>query len=236
MMKNIFAALIFLSALSFAQKATVETANYDFGNITQGETVSYEYKITNNGKAPLVIEKVKASCGCTAAEPDKNELAPGESTIIKVSFNSTGRSGKQNKNVFVYTNDPNAKELKLSFAGNIVEQGKDDKKIEQAKIDFKESQHDFGVVKEGKVVDYTFKFKNAGGTELEIKDVKTSCGCTAALLSSKKIKPGKEGTIRVELDTKNRSGRISRNITVMTNDPNEPNKILTIYADIQKES
>lgn len=238
MIKKSILFVVFLAALNFAQmlspKVSVQQLSYDFGNILQGKTVSHDFVVANNGGDLLVIEKVSASCGCTAAEPDKKELAPGESTKIKVSFNSTGRIGKQEKNVFVYTNDPENKEIKFTFSGNIVDNPEGEKKIEQAKIHFSESQYDFGVVKEGKIVEHTFKFKNAGKTTLEIKDIKTSCGCTAALVSSKNIEPGKEGTIRIELDTKNRSGRMSRNITIASNDPEEPNKILTIYAEIQK--
>jgi hypothetical protein len=64
--------------------------------------------------------------------------------------------------------------------------------------------------------------------------VKTSCGCTAALISKDNIEPGEEGTIKVELNTKNRSGKMSKTITVLTNDPVDPNKILTVYAEIEK--
>jgi uncharacterized cupredoxin-like copper-binding protein len=236
MIKKIFALSFIFVSIGFAQlvapKAVMNTSEFNFGNIPQGKTASYEFIISNSGGDLLKIQKVSATCGCTAAQPEKNELAPGESTKIKVEFNSTGRMGKQEKYVSINTNDPQNSVIRLLITGNIVEQ-KQGEKIQQAKIQFIESQHDFGVVAEGKVFDHTFKFINAGKTTLEIKDVKTSCGCTAALLSSKKIEPGKEGTIRVELDTTNRLGRMSRNITVVTNDPEEPNKILTIFAEIK---
>ena len=101
---------------------------------------------------------------------------------------------------------------------------------------FSETKHDFGKVKEGNVVEYTFKFHNKGNETLTIKDVRTSCGCTAALVSSEKLEPGIEGTLKVELDTKNRSGKMSRTITIQSNDPKDPTKVLTVYADIEKES
>jgi hypothetical protein len=98
-----------------------------------------------------------------------------------------------------------------------------------------ETQHDFGKVNEGDKVDYTFTFVNKGSSNLIIKDIKTSCGCTAALLSVDNLAPGQEGTLKVELDTKNRSGKMSRTVTINSNDPKEPSKILTIYADIIKK-
>ncbi|NUM63241.1 MAG: DUF1573 domain-containing protein, partial [Ignavibacteriaceae bacterium] len=88
---------------------------------------------------------------------------------------------------------------------------------------------------EGDKVDYTFKFVNKGSSNLIISDIKTSCGCTAALLSADNLEPGQEGTIKVELDTKNRSGKMSRTVTIKSNDPKESTKILTIYADVVKK-
>ena len=64
--------------------------------------------------------------------------------------------------------------------------------------------------------------------------MKTSCGCTAAVVSDNSIKPGQDGSIKVDFDTKNRSGRNSKSITVVSNDTKEPNKVITIYADVQK--
>ena len=95
-------------------------------------------------------------------------------------------------------------------------------------------KYNFGKVAEGKVVEYTFTFENNGKSTLKIKDIKTSCGCTAALVSSEVLKPGEQGTLKVELDTSNREGKMSRTITIESNDPMDPKKILTVYADIQQ--
>jgi hypothetical protein len=136
----------------------------------------------------------------------------------------------------VKTNDVSNPELKLKITGNILTTGSNLNEKIQPKIHFTETRHDFGVVKEGNVVDYEFKFSNKGKSTLEIKDIKTSCGCTAALVSEKKLMPGQVGTLKVELDTKNRTGKMSRSITITSNDPEEPDKILTIYAEVNKGS
>ncbi|MFO7444993.1 MAG: DUF1573 domain-containing protein [Ignavibacteriaceae bacterium] len=236
-MYKVFYLVIVFAGFAFAQfepRAVIEPKQYDFGDIQQGEVVTHDFIIKNDGNDVLTIKNVRASCGCTAAQPSKNELKPGESTEVQVSFNSEGRSGKQAKTVYIETNDPASPTVKLSFSGNVVKGSGNTSKTPD--ISFKETSHDFGKVKQGEIPEYTFKFKNNGKSTLEIKDVKTSCGCTAALISSKKIEPGKEGTIRVELDTKDRSGKMTRNITISSNDPDEPNKILTITAEIIKES
>ena len=110
----------------------------------------------------------------------------------------------------------------------------DDESSTYPVLHFGQTKYNFGKVKEGQVVEYNFNFGNNGKSDLKIKDIKTSCGCTAALVSSEVLKPGEEGTLKVELDTSNRNGKMSRTITIESNDPRDPKKILTIYADIQQ--
>jgi hypothetical protein len=236
MIKRIVLVAFFLSSLTSAQlvkpRLLVQPDSHDFGNIKQGDIVAYTFVVTNGGGDLLKITNVTASCGCTAATPEKNELIPGESTNIKVSFNSAHRKGKQNKMVKIFSNDPDNPEVKLTVSGNVVLS--DEMSEKSPVIYFQQTKYNFGKVIEGSVVEYTFVFQNVGSSTLNVKDVKTSCGCTAALVSKNNLEPGEEGTIKVELDTKNRFGKMSRTITVLTNDPVDPNKILTVYADIEK--
>lgn len=236
MKKYLISLLIIINFSNFAQlvgpKISAHPFEYNFGDIVQGEEVSYPFTITNSGGDVLVITNVRASCGCTAAEPDKKELKPGESTKIKVTFNSKGRVGPQVKSVYVSSNDPDRKEIELKIRCNII---LPEKKTKSGAILFlPETQYNFGKVKEGDVVSHIFKLVNNGQDVLEIKDVKTSCGCTAAMLSNSKLKPGESGTLKVDLDTKNRVGKMSRTITIVSNDVEQENKILTIFAEVIK--
>lgn len=235
--KNSILSLLFIS-ISFAQligpKATVNNKEYDFGNVGQGKNVEHNFVLTNTGGDLLKILNVRATCGCTAAKPETSELKPGESTAIKVVFNSTGRMGPQQKYVYLTTNEQGSSDIMLKISGNVTEAINTEEAVSTPKIFFPEIKYDFGKVKEGSVVSHSFKIANKGKATLEILDVKTSCGCTAAIVSSKKIDPGKEGTLKVDLDTKSRSGQLSRTITVVSNDKEEPNKIITISAEINK--
>ncbi len=100
------------------------------------------------------------------------------------------------------------------------------------RINFINDHHDFGSVLQGKTVAYTFLFENKGTEDLWIKEVTTSCGCTAALISSNIVKPGEKGEITVSYDSQGRAGTVSRTITVVSNDPVEPVKELTITAAV----
>ncbi len=233
-----FLTIFIVSAISImpqmlGPKVGVQQLAHDFGDVNEGDIVKHSYVISNNGGDLLKILDVRASCGCTAAKPEKSELKPGESTNLLVTFNSKGRKGPQNKTVTVVTNDPDMPNVLLTFKCSVVVT----KKVENnfgAVIFLPETQHDFGKVKAGTKVEYIFKFENKGTESLIIKDVKTSCGCTAAVVSNNSIKPGEVGSIKVDFDTKNREGRNSKSITIVSNDNKEPNKVLTIYADVQK--
>jgi hypothetical protein len=235
-MKKLLTLLILFSSFSLAQllnpKLVLQQNEHDFGDINQGEVVSHIFVLSNSGGGLLTISKVRPSCGCTAAMPEQNELGPGESTNLTVSFNSKGRMGKQKKIVRIETNDPENPQQIITIKGNVVVEGT--KHNVGPVLEFSETQYDFGKIEEGKVVEHTFKFQNNGKATLKINDIKTSCGCTAALVSSEKIAPGEEGTLLVELDTKNRKGKMRRTITIKSNDSKEPTQILTVYADIQK--
>ncbi len=88
---------------------------HDFGNVVQGEKVSYTFKFKNVGDADLIINSAKASCGCTVPEYDKEPIPPsGEGKII-VTFDSSNREGSQYKKVTINANsDPEIHELVIT--------------------------------------------------------------------------------------------------------------------------
>ena len=87
---------------------------FNFGEIYQDKSISFDFKFKNIGNAPLIIRSVKASCGCTVAEWPREQIAEGNDGVITVTFNSGKRSGKQNKTVTLVTNEiPSTKVLIL---------------------------------------------------------------------------------------------------------------------------
>jgi hypothetical protein len=96
-----------------------ETTEHDFGNIKHGEKVAFSFKFTNVGKKDLVISTATGSCGCTVPQYPKMPVAPGESGVIDVTFDSNGKSGKQHKTVTVVANTiPNT--TVLSITGEVI--------------------------------------------------------------------------------------------------------------------
>jgi hypothetical protein len=101
---NDSASVVSASTTQNGAGISFEKNSYDFGEIKEGEKVTHEFKFTNNGTIPLIISNATASCGCTVPEYPKEPIAPGESGVIKVIFNSAGKSGMQHKVVTLTTN------------------------------------------------------------------------------------------------------------------------------------
>ena len=209
---------------------------YDFGKIEEGSIVSHDFVITNNGDSELYLIKIGSTCGCTVAKPEKEKLQPGETTKIKVTFNSEARSGRQKKYINIFNNDPQNTTYRISILANIVPKGELGNKDEKnPRIKVENNQHNFGIVKEGTVVTWDISFKNIGDTTLVISDVQKSCGCTATLLSKDNLKSGESGNIKVELDTRGMKGKKSRTIAITSNDPFNPRMIVTLFVDVIKK-
>jgi len=82
-----------------------EEAEFNFGKVAVGEKIMHTYSFVNKGKAPLQIAQVTPSCGCTTLKDwPKDPIAPGQSGVITVEFNSAGFSGNIEKTIQVATN------------------------------------------------------------------------------------------------------------------------------------
>ena len=100
--------------ITFAEKGI-----YDFGALTEGDTVEHTFAFTNTGQFPLIINNITASCGCTTPEWPHEPVAPGAKSSIRVRFNSRGKMGQQNKTITVFANtDPSMTDLQFKAMVN----------------------------------------------------------------------------------------------------------------------
>lgn len=81
-----------------------EKTEHDFGVIKEGAKVSYTYSFKNTGKAPLIIQDAKPSCGCTAPDWSRNPIPVGGTGFVKAEFDSKGKPGAQMKTITVTAN------------------------------------------------------------------------------------------------------------------------------------
>lgn len=91
-------------ALKDTTTVQIIDSSYNFGEVTDGEKVEYNYRFKNTGTKPLVVVNASASCGCTVPQKPERPVMPGETGYIKVVFNSKGRVGHAEKHVTVVSN------------------------------------------------------------------------------------------------------------------------------------
>jgi len=92
---------------------------HDFGQIIQGEKISFAFKFKNTGKSDLVIASANAGCGCTVPSYPKNPIKAGEEGAVEVSFNSAGKRGFQSQRVSIISNtQPNT--TVITIKANVV--------------------------------------------------------------------------------------------------------------------
>lgn len=96
-----------------------EKETFDFGQITEGEKVSYDFKFKNTGNSPLIITSATATCGCTVPQYPKEPVAPGADGILRVVFDSSGKPGMQNK-VITITANTVPEITQINILGNVV--------------------------------------------------------------------------------------------------------------------
>jgi hypothetical protein len=107
------------------------------------------------------------------------------------------------------------------------------KSSQTPKISFSEEEWDFGKIKEDEKPVHVFTIKNIGREELIISRVRTSCGCTATMLSSDHILPGKSSELKVTFNPTGYKGLVKKDINIESNDPQIPNKKITIIAEVE---
>ncbi len=130
MKKNILlvVSLLMFTALTFAQNADQKvdlsvdgkaafkwkSVVLDFGEIKQNVPKTAEFELTNTGTAPIIINNVMPSCGCTNVDYPKEPIKPGQTAKIKTTYNAAA-SGAFKKSLTVYLNatpEPQVLEIK----------------------------------------------------------------------------------------------------------------------------
>lgn len=347
----------FLNFNSIAQennaKIEFEETEHDFGTFKESDGVqTTDFIFTNSGNVPLILNNVRASCGCTTPQWTREPIAPGENGTIKVSYDPKNRPGTFNKTVTVQSNASNAA-LTLRILGKVEEREKTiaelyprqvgplrvvmnqipfskiknneistktmelvndtdepisvgfktvpspltatmtpeiipaheigilevtldaneantygllskriylsingsndytnsigvsatveedfseltEEELANAPIaNFSENAFDFGEINQDDKVEHIFNLINDGERDLIIRNVRSSCGCTAVSPSKKVIAPGETAPIKVVFDSTGKKGKQTKTITVITNDPQNPTTTLRISTDIK---
>lgn len=103
-----------------APKGVFKTSVHDFGKIAESsESASFDFVVKNEGDAPLIIQRVQTTCGCTTPNYTTEPILPGKEGVIKVTYSTVGRPGAFSKKITVFSNVPD-EVYTLTIKGEVI--------------------------------------------------------------------------------------------------------------------
>lgn len=92
--------------MSRVPQLSLSTKEVDWNDISPSEVQEEEVLLTNRGQETLEIRKVQGNCACLTLSLANTSIRPGESLPLKITFDPKGRLGRDQRNVYIFTNDP----------------------------------------------------------------------------------------------------------------------------------
>ncbi|MBW2450890.1 MAG: DUF1573 domain-containing protein [Deltaproteobacteria bacterium] len=206
-----------------APKLVVENSDFDFGQIYQGENVAHDFIFFNEGDQPLLIEKVRSSCGCTAALVSSREIQPGESGEIKANFDSTRFRGDVSKTVYLYTNDTSQPVVQMYIKGFVKEM-----------LILNPKQLSFVDLVPKETVIKQVDLKNQGQKTLTVLSSGTTAKELQVQLAADEIKAGQTLPVTVQYTPKPGQSRFSGYVLINIEGGAQNELRIPVYATIQK--
>jgi hypothetical protein len=186
----------------------LEEPAFQFGQIAEGAKIEHTFRFKNSGDAPLVINKVRSSCGCTAALLSTDVVRPGEYGEVKTIFNSSGFSGPVVKTVYLYSNDPLQKMVRFQLQGTV-----------QKEILLHPARLRFSTLAADSPNRASITLTNMGQQTLFLSDLKTTGPELSGALSTSRLEPGESAQLEITVTPKSDKSRFAGYVTLRTSSP-----------------
>jgi len=136
----------------------------DLGKISPEESQNYIFTLKNEGGEKLVIERVQAPCGCTATLLSEEEILPGKTAQLEVTFNPRGYQGVVTQSVYIYSNDPEIERKRIAIRADV-------EHIPVPEIHVSTNQWNLGLLNRGDSSELSLKIANRGDLSAEIEGI-----------------------------------------------------------------
>ncbi len=168
-------------------------------------------------------------------------LKPGQKGIVEGTYDATKNSGWGNVNdmIKIKLNGEVQDKLYYYVSANLVEDfsslSKDDL-VNAPVFKLESSTVDLGKIKGSTQNEVEFKFTNEGKSDLVIRYIRATCGCTAIQQGNQGtgIKPGESSSIKAVFSSGGYNGKVTKAIYVFTNDPKNSEVVLMLTADVEQ--
>lgn len=204
MKRFIFLLMVLIPCLVFGQKPTIEfeETSYNFGKISEnGGKVTHVFVFKNTGTTPLILTNVRAGCGCTTPEWNRQPVAPGAKGSIKISFDPSGRPDLFTKSITVNSNATNSV-VSLTIRGNVSRKNADPYAKYTYSIGTLKLMNNilyFGNLKNTELGERNMEIINSGDQPITV-GVNCPSPALNVTISPVTLQKGQQGTLRVKYD------------------------------------
>lgn len=105
-------------------EVSLETTEFDFGDVVNGEIVSRDLMVRNTGTANLVVDTVTTTCGCTTGSLEPMTIPAGGEATLHIEFDTGAHgpelTGQVMRQVILISNDPQTPEATVAFTANVL--------------------------------------------------------------------------------------------------------------------
>ena len=119
----LLAALLAACSPGGEPQLSLETNRLELGDVPNGQIVTRDLSLRNDGDATLIVQNLSTSCGCTTATLEPMQLQPGASAALHIAFDSGAHgpdlTGPMVRQIYITSNDPVQPELTLDLAVNV---------------------------------------------------------------------------------------------------------------------
>ena len=186
---------------------------WDFGKIKEDERPVHIFTIKNTGREELIISRVRSSCGCAATMLSSDNIKPGKSAELKVTFNPTGYNGLVKKDIYIESNDPQLPKTKITVTTDV-------EPIPSPKAFLSNSQWDLGLISQGNLPTFTFTIENKGELDLTIDKIDASEYIQYNTEIPLTILPGEKQEITfIYNSSQHELGEVRESVRIYCNDP-----------------
>ncbi len=192
---------------------SISEEEWDFGKIKEDERPVHIFTIKNTGREELIISRVRSSCGCAATMLSSDNIQPGKSAELKVTFNPTGYNGLVKKDIYIESNDPQLPKAKITIITEV-------EPIPSPKVFLSNSQWDLGLISQGDLPTFTFTIENKGELDLIIDKIDVSEYIQYDTEIPLNILPGEKQEVTFTYDSSQHElGEVRESVRIYCNDP-----------------
>jgi len=225
---------------NMADKIRLKTNHMSFARVVKDRIGTQQVDIINISDQPVKISfnRIPAHLKISA---NPETLQPGQKGIIAGTYDSKLKDdwGFIIDRVDVMLDGQYNASNRLTVSATIEEDFgilTAEEKANAPEIAFDNNTFNFGEIKQGEKVEHTFIISNNGKSNLFIRKVKASCGCTAVSPAEDVIAAGSSTTMKVIFDSRGKVGKQNKTITVITNDPKHSRTILWVKGNVARAS